>query len=104
MENAFRALATPFIYRRPVICAVAWLLALSLDLCLALFVATPRACGVQLNRGGRRAWESHPSEDLSELPPLRDPCGAITPQALWLDRSTSANKGRGETALPGPLF
>ena len=56
---------------------------------MALFDTTSRALGVQMNRGWRRAWASHPSEDLSEPSPLRDPCGANeTPQALWLDGST----------------
>ena len=44
-------------------------------LVLALFDTTSRALGVHLNRGWRRAWASHPSEDLSEPSPLRDPCG-----------------------------
>ena len=46
---------------------------------LALFDTTSRALGVQLNCGWRRTWASHPSEDLSEPPPLRGSCDKLDP-------------------------
>ena len=43
---------------------------------MALFDTTPQALGNKLNHAWRMSRESHPSEDLSELPPSK-----------WLDRS-----------------
>ena len=40
---------------------------------LALFDTTSRALGGSLELCWRTSRASHPSEDLSELPPLRDP-------------------------------
>ena len=64
---------------------------------MALFDTTSRAVGGRLGPRGRASRESHPSEDLSELPPLRDPATRWFPNVM--DYS-DLKQGCGWTGVP----
>ena len=65
---------------------------------MALFDTTSRAVGGRLGPRGRASRESHPSEDLSELPPLLDP--GITRGCGWTGVSLlDCRRGSGRTPV-----